>query len=224
MKQRVGRPVAFVTIAVLLVGFIGASAQDATPGPLPTAPVPAECRVAPRGVEAIEAILATAGTPSPELDVEHEGDLPRGQIAPAETVAEVVAVEREYAACYNAGDWPRLVALLADDTLPEFFDGAATPRDLFATVGTPATDAIGVQQVVLVAVRNVRILADGRVGAVVEWGRLGEPGRGTDEANFHVYVRGADRLLLAEEIGSFVPWYQGGGTPPAWQDGATPTG
>jgi hypothetical protein len=206
----------------LLVGLIEASAQDATPGPLPTAPAPAECRVAPRSVEAVETILATAGTPSPELDVENEGDLPRGQNAPAETIAEVVAVEREFAACYNGGDWPRLLALFADETLPAFFDGGETPRALFATTGTPATDAIGVQKVVLVAVRNVRILADGRIGAVVEWGRVGELSRGPAEANFHIYVRVADRLLLADEIGGFVPWYQGQGTPPAWQTDATP--
>lgn len=223
MNQRLGRRMALITIAILLVGLVGASAQDATPEPLPTAPAPSECRVAPRSAESVETILATAGTPSPELDVENEGDLPRGRVAPIDTVAEVVAVEREYAACYNAAEWPRLLALIADETLPEFFEDAESPRDLFATVGTPATDAIGVQQVILVTVRNVRLLADGRVGAVVEWGRGGELNRGTDEANFHIYVRQADRLLLVDEIGSFVPWYQGRGTPPAWRLDATPS-
>src|SRR3712207_7511759 len=48
----------------------------------------------------------------------------------------VTALEREFAACYNAADWPRLLALLTDEAIR-----ALVPADgveaLLATTGTP---------------------------------------------------------------------------------------
>ena len=99
-----------LTIAGIVLSFLVAAtpvaAQDATPGPLPTIPAVAECRVAPRTVESVLA-ARVGGTPVPEVDVESEEQLPEGEPADAATTDAVTAVEREFAACYNASQWLR---------------------------------------------------------------------------------------------------------------------
>ncbi|MEA2598140.1 MAG: hypothetical protein QOF01_4609 [Thermomicrobiales bacterium] len=47
-----------------------------------------------------------------------------------------------------------------------------------ATIDTPVVDAGGERQILLVAVRSVRVVPDGRVGAKVAWGRMMTEDRG----------------------------------------------
>jgi hypothetical protein len=194
------------------------AAQEATPGPLPTIPAADECQVSPRTIESV-LTARTSGTPVPEVDVGSEEQLPKGAPADAATIAAVTAVEREFAACYNAAQWLRALALFTDNAIRTFADDFASDQELtefLATPGTPDADALGEIQIVLVAVRDVRVLPDGRVGAVVEWGRSVRSG--VDEVNFHIYTQKDGRWLLDEETSGFSPWYsEASGTPPVWQ-------
>jgi hypothetical protein len=175
--------------------------------PLATTVDPAECTVAPRSVTDMAALLATttAGdhAPTRDLPVGTEGQVPRGEPADEETAREINDVERQFSACYNADDLPRLLALLTDDAgrgLLADIQDLPSPTDLLATPSVPLaiTERIG-----LFPVRDIRLLPDGRIGAIVEWA---DPGDLTtvDEANFHIYERSGDSWLLAAEISGFV--------------------
>lgn len=176
----------------------GVVAQDATPAPLPATPTAVECRVAPRApVE----IVASEASPEPWPQVRDEGGLPDGEPADEALVAAVTAVERELLACLNAGETPRALALLTDESVLRWL-GVGSVGEL--VLGLPGYAAITLR-----AVRDVRRLPDGRVGAVVEWGLSREAGF-QDQVLFHVYRRVGDRWLLDEEVTFAVP-----GTPTA---------
>jgi hypothetical protein len=71
--------------------------------------------------------------------------------------------------------------------------------DILARTGTPSADAGGTQVIKRVIVSWVRVLPDGRVGAVVEW-----KGKNVGEANFDIFVWDGERWLLDDEISGFV--------------------
>ena len=71
--------------------------------------------------------------------------------------------------------------------------------DVLARTGTPSADAGGTQVIKRVIVSWVRVLPDGRVGAVVEW-----KGKNVGEANFEIFVWDGERWLLDDEISGFV--------------------
>jgi len=58
--------------------------------------------------------------------------------------------------------------------------------------------------------RGIRVLPDGRVGAIVEKRRARDP-MTVQEANLHINERAGDIWILAEEIGSFIPDTQNSG-------------
>lgn len=116
-----------VVLAVASLVAAPAAAQEATPAVLPATPEPAECRVEPRPtaffVEVFEATMANpradvptfapggGGTITPTPIGTPEGE---GRAADAATIAGVTATAREYVACLNAGDLPRLFALYSE--------------------------------------------------------------------------------------------------------------
>jgi hypothetical protein len=92
-----------VTAAWLAAG--SAAAQEATSAVGP----PATCQVAPRSPEELAVIVAVA-SPVAELDsVDTAADLPRGE--PAAAIADAAS---EYASCFNAADYPRVLALMSE--------------------------------------------------------------------------------------------------------------
>jgi hypothetical protein len=162
--------VLLMAIAIPLLRLVAAFAQAATPSPLPAAPAPAECRVAPRPVAELRALGATPApsdlAPWPAA-VPSETDLPGGPAADFATAAAVAAVAREYVACVNAWDLTRLLALATDDYVRRFVaaEGPITPQQ-YAELATPLP-AEPAWRATLLEVRDVRVLADDRVGAVV---------------------------------------------------------
>jgi len=142
---------------------------------------PEECRVAPRSPEEILAVLATPAndTAAAATDVApareprtvaSEDELPTGEPADAATTEAVEPVVREFTACFNARDLFRLFSLVSDDF----------QRELAAEVGIPPTEAelataaamqptpvsMSERQVIL-AIRDARVLPDGRVGVIL---------------------------------------------------------
>ena len=148
--------------AVLSLGGMVASAQDATPAASPDVPDPAECRVEPRPVDDLALLtgtpIAAEATPVP---------LAGGEPADRETVAAVTATIREYYACLNAGDPLRLFALFSDGGLRRFAAeyGAPIPGDA-ASAATPVPVPPD-ERFFARAIRDVRDQGDGRVVATV---------------------------------------------------------
>ena len=168
-------------VAVAALAPVAGAAQEATPPPGAVALGPEECRVAPRSPEEILAVLATPAndTGSAATDVApareprtvaSEDELPTGEPADAATTEAVEPVVREFTACFNARDLFRLFSLVSDDF----------QRELAAEVGIPPTEAelataaamqptpVSMsERQVIVAIRDARVLPDGRVGVIL---------------------------------------------------------
>ena len=208
------------------LGVARAVAQDATPLATPVAfpftPDPAECRVAPRSSDEVLPLLTgtpAAGTPpaaaSPAAGrlsaVPSEAQLPAGEPADEATVAGIVATVRELIACNNAGEFTRVLAFYTDDLIRAAFGAdPAAAAQVAASFATPPP-AAQVLRTELLDVRGVRVLPDGRVGAVVE---DRDPQRTV--VFFLVFVRAGDRWLVDGQVD-----VQAAGTPPA---GTPPAG
>ncbi len=198
---------------LILAGALAATAAwlAASPAavqePTPAAQPPAACRVAPRPPDELAAIVAAA-SPVPEFrSVDVAADLPRGEPADAETAAAITDAAREFAGCLNAADYPRLLALMSERSIGGVVEQWGGLDDLLAETGTPSADVRGRQVIKRVIVSWVRVLPDGRVGAVVVWviERSGDPAEmgPSLEVNFRIYERSRDRWLFDEEISGF---------------------
>ena len=153
----------------LLLGAVPrhAAAQDQ----LPVAPDPSEC-TAEITFEELQAITGTppAGRPVPSDTTRKSGvfEVPPGEPADEATVAAVTATTRQLFACANGGDFVGLLGIVSDDFLRELSGGAALTEDdrvNFDAVATPMPEE---DFLVLYLLRDVRVLPDGRVGALVE--------------------------------------------------------
>lgn len=192
--------------------------RDAAPAPSRSgdergAHRPTPCRVAPRTQAEVERIVAAAGPPREPRFADEPSALPVGEPADRETVAAITALEREFAGCIKAFDYPRWLALQTDRVVGESV-APGDVADLFAGVGDPAAfhgegiETAVAQDIVSVEVRDVRVLADGRIGAVVEWrgprGRSMQPTGDVivvaDETDFRIYERVGGRWRIDEEI------------------------
>ncbi len=180
---------------------------------------PTTCTVEPRTEEQVAALIAAA-TPTPKPAegavsgsdewADSPADLPQGEPADHETVAQITVAAREFAACLNAADWPRWLALLTDRSIAEA-GGLGVVSLQFASTGTPEPSTRDRPlEIAWVRVSDVRILGGGRVGAVVMWGVANNPSpKPSPEANFHIFQRVDDRWLLDEEISGNVEEQEG---------------
>lgn len=197
------RTFAIATLLILLATAGVASAQEASPAATPAgAPVivgPSTCSVEPRA----DADALVSATPTERVQLESEADLPQGEPASQEMTDIVVAIERKLAACINDGDVLRTAALLTDEAAAQFlmdFDFA----NLDATPDSSSNGAL----ITLVAASDIRVLEDGRLGAVVIWAIEGPGAVASEppdlEANFHIYEEVDGEWLLAEELSGFI--------------------
>jgi hypothetical protein len=155
------------TMASLASGLATPSPETEAGGQAPAATDfitadPAECTTTPRTVEEVAALAAAPDQASAQAlaaAVATPGlDLPAGPAADAATVAAVVATFRQFNACLNAGQPLAADALWTDEALRQSVVQApdTTPTPV------PAAERIAFR------VGPVRVLADGRVAAVVE--------------------------------------------------------
>jgi hypothetical protein len=174
-----------VALMLTLLGAPHAAAQEATPA-TGVVPDPSECQVEPRSAEEITALWARAaniGTPIEEVDELVQGtpdgsefgtpqavivDVPVGDPADAETIEAVTATVRELIACINAGDYGRALSLYSDDLVRELapeqpFD-AEQAKTFLASEPVALPEA---SRLVLIAVIDVTVQDDGRIGAIV---------------------------------------------------------
>lgn len=186
-----------------LAALIAAAALSAAPISGRDTPDPSDCRVTPRDPAALVAALATpaADTALPD-SVTSEAELPRGEPVAPETLAGVTATVRVYVSCLNAGDLQRAYALGTDNFFRGLFDELATLvgrerfEEAFVTGAASSPEPRAPeQQVELQAVREARMLPDGRIGAVVDVNDATDP-PGDSDTSFFVFVKVADHWLI----------------------------
>ncbi len=167
-------PVLAITLATpLTLGAGRAVAQEATPVAGPDTAV--ACTVAPRSVDELIALwFDPAGTPLATplpASVPTEADLPQGAPADPATVAAVNATAQEITACFEAEQYARAFALMTDDLVHQFGpqegetmeETRAFLEAQLAATPTPEGTPTAAQPL-----RDVRVLADGRVGGILE--------------------------------------------------------
>lgn len=188
---------------VLLVASIAggtaatAFAQEASPKTSLRAPDPSLCDIEPRSAEDLERATAEPVANGTAGAAEAIGDgppvLPEGPPPDAEAAAAATAVVEERLACVNANEHLRAFALLTDRALAAELAGS-TAKEL-AFFREPAVPAAKGRWRAF-AVREAVVLADGRVGLLVESAGLG--GAATD---LTILVEAEGRYLIDEEIG-----------------------
>ena len=222
--MRFSLALAVALLALVSVGLTRLAAQDASPeagrittGATPEVPDPTLCTVEPRTIENVQQVAsaAAAGVATPVSSPVAEETpfvLPQGSAADADAVARVTATVREAVACRNAGDSLRYFALHTDSYLTRFFGQAPLSQEQLDAFAAPPTPLDPVTQIGLIAVQDVRLLADGRIAVLI---RQIDPSALTvgPQRVFFVMVEQGGRYLIDEEIIPDNP--EGAGTPAA---------
>ena len=198
-----------VLVALALIGPVFtiplvARAQEATPATdqFPFVPNPAECTGEQADVDALLDLwygtgatpIAAAGTAA-AMDAT-ELTIPIGTSADEQIRAEIISVVRGVFSCFAAGDPARAFAFFTVDFAVQFGPEPGTPREdaeAYMT-GTPQPETED-EQSTLVAVTDVMLLSDGRVGAFVieEFG-------GETLTTYAIFVQQDGRWLVGDVI------------------------
>lgn len=203
----------------MLVGagtFTHAVAQDATPAPgaheYPFTPDPASCTAEPRDTEALLDIwFPTDGTPVAEEAVAEEPPtevtIPVGQLADQEVADEVATTVHGLLSCFAAGDFPRALSFFTDNLARSYSPGPdETREDVTAFLeATPMADPDSDQGQIL-AITDVMLLDDGRVGAFV----VDSSAEGTFTV-YAIFEEQEDGRLLVDKVIAFSPDEESGG-------------
>lgn len=157
--------------ALVALGAGPATAQDATPVAPAATPVADACAAEPRPDADFEALI---GAPVPATPATFTPAT--GEPAPADVVAAVTTTIRGTIACFNATDFLRMGGYYTDAGFREdFVDDAEQILNITRRgLRLPPDFALS-----FVELRDVVVLDDGRVGAVVVYDAPGE-GRITD--------------------------------------------
>ncbi|HYH11608.1 MAG TPA: hypothetical protein VD789_04555, partial [Thermomicrobiales bacterium] len=165
----------------------------AEPPGVPPAPTPADCQVEPRPRSDFEESASTTASPQPIDTPGTVATLVGGEPADAGTVEAVTATMHEYNACLALGDWPRAYALVSDRSFDEQMAQLGPEVIDFLLSGNAMPPVAEGPR--LVGVRDVRVLPDGRVGAVAETVTIFDQEQQREVA--HVWlVREGDRYLI----------------------------
>ncbi len=198
---------AIPAVALLLVGTVTAAAQEdeeETSRRLS----PELCQVEPRAEEEIIAAFGLDAASVDEAPVfERVGiSIPLGTLAPGEIIQGVTETTREFFACNNAGDVPRITALLSDAGMFRFYGFGprreAADQQLRVWAGGATTPREENAYIRLLAVTDVSILPDGRVAAFVINNEPLLPPRGPETLLF-VFVQGDDGGWLVDDYYDF---------------------
>lgn len=190
---------ALVATILLTVSSVRVDAQEATPAAYPLTPDPADCRIEPRSIESLIAVMGTPAAASPAAPASPTPFVrPDGEPADAATAAAVIATVHEVFACANAGDFLRIYANFTDDYLRHFLAG--TPMNdqvigFFTASPVPLPEA---EKRIIVRFEEVQLLADGRAGVVVVLDEPDDPR--TEEPDYIILEQVGDRWLLDEVV------------------------
>ena len=159
------RFVALAAAVAALSLFVPVAAEDATP----TAVYPdrTECQVQPRSAESIQQFVTAAATPpaaSPSALAEPAAT-PAAAPADSATTEAIGATVRELVACYNAGDYPRLLGLFSDDFLRRWLVLDPPAPETIDFLALPPESEEWVER--LPVIQDLQLLPDGRVTAII---------------------------------------------------------
>jgi hypothetical protein len=184
-----------MALVLMVVGGLGAHAQEATAVPSPMVPDPALFRAAPRSLTEIQTLLATpipAAAQAPFVE-------PIGTPADAQTAAAVTETALEIVACGNAGNFLALTALYTGDYLRGQLGGQPLDDATAALFAATPVAFPPEQRAKLVAVRNISVLAVRRVGVFIDLDDPNGPPEGT-ETEYGYFVAAGDRYLVDEIV------------------------
>ncbi|HET9661891.1 MAG TPA: hypothetical protein VFP05_16305 [Thermomicrobiales bacterium] len=146
--------------ALALAGQGPVTAQNATP----VFPDLSECVVEPRTVDNI-VDLTLNGDYEPDADIA-AGKLPTGDPAPASAVDDINAMLRQFIACANKNDIPRMLALMTDNGAQFFldFESTITEEQLRAMAAAPVSPVAADEREAFVPMSDLVVFDDGRIG------------------------------------------------------------
>jgi len=139
--------------------------------------------------------------------------LPPGEPADAATTAAVTATVRRFVACANARDVARMYGLVTDAFLRQSFGNQPTTEAVVAYLSATPVARPAAERTELVAVREVRRLPDGRVGALVDDRDPTDPRNSGVTTDWVVFV-GRDGGFLMDEYVSGIERFYGPGVTP----------
>jgi hypothetical protein len=184
--------VVLVVVASVALGcFQAAAFEERPPLVFPPAPAPSECVVTPVDASALQPSAEDASTVPlvpPEEPISPLSLFPNSESAGSEARKEIEALERQLAACYNAGDWRRAASLYthsyldrivaaSGDRVYEFFPSEREPLDRLNWLN--------------VLIEDVRRVDDGRLAALVHY---------CSHKQVHYYRQEADGWRLDDSI------------------------
>lgn len=197
-----------LALSLLLTTIHGTAARPSPPPPaaFPRTPDPTACTVAPREPATLATLVVASGaaaTPAAQAAPPTAVTIPLGRPADAADVASVDAVVEAFVACANAGDVDRMLALFSDAYLRR----AAAVSGGRLLLPPPSTPRPAKLRTTILAITDVSVLTDGRLGAfvVVDARGLARP-----DTIFVVLVQEDDRWRI-DDIEGFLP---GGPTDP----------
>lgn len=156
----------------LLTQRNGTPAPTATPDPHPS-PTPADTPTPTPDIPRTPLPTPQDGPSGP--GVLDEITLPEGPPASPEEIAAMSAVMTSFAACTNAGEVLRMMALVSDAYVAGSFAGAALTEEQVTTfIGTPHEIALDEQRT-FAGLRDARDLGNGYWGALVDMAAVGGP-------------------------------------------------
>jgi hypothetical protein len=198
---------AIPAVALIFAGSIGASAQD-TEDERTNQLSPDLCVVEPRAAEDLIAAFGLEAASVDEAPAFEPAEIvvPLGDPAAGDIIAGVTATTEEFFACTNAGDVPRLTALLTDAGVYRFYGFGPREEDTEAQLRAWAEGETNPREedsfVRLIAVTDVSVMADGRVAAFVVNNEPLLPPRGPETLLF-VYSLADDGTWLIDDYYDF---------------------
>jgi hypothetical protein len=198
-------------LALLLVALLAAhsqiaSAQDATAEVDLATPAPADCTVAPRSVDEIEALVGSGDNATVEVALETPNagaatptpfDAPAGTpVAEGDTATAITDIVTQFYACRNANDTLRLFALMTDDFVVRTIDSGAIDPAAFANIGTPSTEVVASEHVTIAVNGIIEVEPD--IYGVNVVGVAGDSGE--EFTDYLIVIRGGDRYLIDDVL------------------------
>jgi hypothetical protein len=137
--------------------------------PSPRVAEPGDCTVEPRPFPIWD------GTPPTRIEtapVTSAGPFvpPEGQAVDKVVVEGITATVEESIACTNSGEIRRVLSLFSDNRVRAFFvgRGAPAPSEIESILSQPPTPVPEDRRLTLMSIQDVRLLPDGRAGAIIE--------------------------------------------------------
>jgi hypothetical protein len=185
-------------------------------------PDPAECDVEPRSLASVAQFAGTPETDHVSLPAGKSFTLPPGDPVDRDTAAAITAATRTLVACMNAGDWLRYFALLTDDGMRHYNATFPLTDEALSIVAATPVPVAEPDRIAVVVVLDVRVLADERIGALIE---LDAPSylHERREIQFLTFVEEDGRFLLDEATVDLEDQFDASGSPPVPLSSPTPS-